>query len=343
MINKARKSGDLSGTRMSLRENIKRYLTKAERMEEYLRDRPHEWGKFQVEFNDEVNSIFREILGLEKMYCSNGEIKKLARFKDFFVRRFRDIFLKGAYIEWSLRKPYGYAGDFKIIDDIYNNEPGTVGFARLFDNYYQMSSICVAVRNRKKDFKRIITDLVESRERSSVRIMNLACGSCRDIHELFSLNKKKMENTVFECMDHDKRALDYAAGLIGKNENVNYYKLNALRLAAAREISDIIHKKYDLIYSTGLFDYLDRKISCRLVRNMKKLLNKKGKLAIASVRDKYSNPSVHFMEWVGDWNLIYRDEEQFVNIFTEAGFKKENLHVRYEQQGILQYIIADNS
>ena len=48
------------------------------------------------------------------------------------------------------------------------------------------------------------------------------------------------------------------------------------------------------------------------------------------------------MEWVGDWNLIYRDDDSFRKIFIESGFKENELDFQYEQQGILQYIIARN-
>lgn len=61
---------------------------------------------------------------------------------------------------------------------------------------------------------------------------------------------------------------------------------------------------------------------------------------IATVRDKYSNPSVYFMEWVADWNLVYRDEKEFKRIFITAGFIDDKVKIKYEQQGIIQYIIA---
>lgn len=64
-----------------------------------------------------------------------------------------------------------------------------------------------------------------------------------------------------------------------------------------------------------------------------------GKIFIASVRDKYSNPSARHMEWISDWNLVYRDEEEFTRIFTGAGFSEEVINIRYEQQGIMQYAI----
>jgi len=63
-------------------------------------------------------------------------------------------------------------------------------------------------------------------------------------------------------------------------------------------------------------------------------------MAISDVRDKFSNPSVHFMEWVGDWSLIYRDDDRFRRLFIQAGFTKADLEIDYEQQGILQYILA---
>ena len=77
-----------------------------------------------------------------------------------------------------------------------------------------------------------------------------------------------------------------------------------------------------------------------MIENLKKLLKPKGVMAISNVRDKYSNPSVHYMEWMGDWNLIYRNDENFKQIFRDAGFTENNINIQYEQQGILQYIIA---
>ena len=63
-------------------------------------------------------------------------------------------------------------------------------------------------------------------------------------------------------------------------------------------------------------------------------------LAISDVWDKYKNPSVHYMEWIGDWNLVYRSNEEFRQIFIEGGFKEDELEFGSEQQGVLQYIVG---
>jgi len=335
--------GGLNSIQKSLRTRIKLYRSRAGEIEEYLSAKPHHWGKLQSEFNSEVNGIFREIMNFEKENLMRGRADRPAKLKRLFINRIRDLFMKGVYIEWSLKKPYGYAGDFKIIDDIYLNDPATTGFDRLFDNYYQMSSICVAVRNRKEDFKRLLVDFINNGRKKSYRVMSLASGSCRELSEILSSNALRGRDVTFDCYDNEQEALDFAKGLLPENAPVNLVKQNALKMSATKKIGSLIGQKYDFIYSAGLFDYLNHRISARLVTNLKQVLNPGGVLAISNVRDKYSNPSVHFMEWVGDWNLIYRSDEEFKNSFLEAGFRETELKTAYEQQGIMQYIVSCNT
>jgi hypothetical protein len=80
-----------------------------------------------------------------------------------------------------------------------------------------------------------------------------------------------------------------------------------------------------------------------MVANLRNLLAKEGKLIIANVRDRYSNPSLHSMEWLEDWNLVYRTDEEFKEIFLEAGFKEQEIKIEYENQGLLQYVIASRA
>jgi extracellular factor (EF) 3-hydroxypalmitic acid methyl ester biosynthesis protein len=327
----------------SLRTKLKFYKKRAIEIEKYLTKQPDEWGKFQSEFNSAVNGIFRDIMEFEKQCYSDSQEEKIYKLKRIFINRIRDIFLKGEFTEWSYRKPYGYAGDFKIIDDIYLNHPSTAGYNRLFDNYYMMSAIAVAVRNRKEDFKRLLHKCISEQGKHRLRVMDLASGPCREIQETLSQNTTLCENVVFDCYEHDEKAIDYASHLLDSFPNVHFIKENAMRIAFRKDVHQLIREKYDFIYSTGLFDYFNARVATAVIRNLKKLLNPGGTLAIATMRDKYSNPSVHYMEWVGDWNLVYRDETEFQRIFVDAGFSNHQLIIRHEQQGIMQYIIASNS
>jgi SAM-dependent methyltransferase len=283
----------LNAVEASLHTRIKLYKKRAQEIEYYLSKKPDDWGKFQNEFNAEVNGIFRDIMNFEKVNLGKGCEEKVQKLKRIFINRIRGLFLRGIYIEWSLRKTFGYAGDFRIIDDIYQNNPTTTGFDRLFDNYYQMSTICVAVRNRKEDFKRLLDNFVNDRGNRPSRVMNLASGGCREIKELFAANGLYKKNVVFDCYDNEEKSMEFAKTLLGKVSNVNFFKENALRLAATKDVNSKISKKYDFIYSTGLFDYFNYKISTRLIQNIRKLLKTGGIIAIANVRDKFDlTPSI---------------------------------------------------
>ncbi len=326
----------------SLRARVKHYNELAIEVESFLSKNPNEWGRFQSRFNWEINGVFREIMNFEKECVDDGKEEKIFKLKKLFVNKMRKYFLHGDFINWSLQKPYGYAGDFKIIDDIYQNNPTTIGFDRLFDNYFQMSAISVAVRNRKEDFKRIISGFVSKHKSSEMRIMDIASGPCRDIKELlFNSENGLFRNVSFDCFDADSRSIKHAKGLLENSKQVNFTEINVLRIALKKEIEREFAHHYDIIFSTGLFDYLDARISTRLISNLKRVLKPNGILAISDVRDKFSNPSIYFMEWVADWSLIYREDDDFHQLFIDSGFHKDELKNSYEQQGIMQYIIAE--
>ncbi len=325
----------------SLRKRVKHYDAIALEVESYLKKNPNEWGRFQSQFNQEINAVYREIMMFEKECLASENEEKVFAFKKLFVNRLRKRFLRGEFVVRSLEKPFGYAGDFKIIDDIYKNYPTTKGFDRLYDNYFQMSSICVAVRNRKEDFKRILSNFVIQNDAKSIKVMDVASGPCRDIKELlFDSEGSLFDKVIFDCFDADHRALEYARQLVRNSPRVSFNQMNVLRIALKKNIHEEFKKQYDVIFSTGLFDYLDVRISIRLIHNLRELLKPGGILAISDVRDKFSNPSMYFMEWVADWSLIYREDDEFRQLFIRAGFSNDELATSYEQQGIMQYVLA---
>lgn len=333
---------DFVKSEANLRSRVKFYKNRISEIQKYLSSHPQEWGRFQSEFNQEINGIFRDLMLFEKESVKNGNEEKVYKLKMFFGRWFRNDFVKGRYIEHSMGKPYGYAGDFEIIDMIYRNSPSSLGLERLYDNYFQMSAISIAVRNRKEDFKKMILDFAQKSPKKSLKVMDLASGPCRDVCELILGNHLVSKKVQFDCYDSDPNSIQYAKKILENHPSVSFFNQNAVRIALMKDVVAKIPHKYDVIFSTGLFDYLDYGVSVRLIENLKKILNEEGVLAISDVRDKFSNPSIYFMEWVADWSLIYRGDDEFRKIFLDAGFTEKNLSCSYEQQGVMQYIFATN-
>jgi len=75
----------LGAVEASLRTRIKLYKRRAQEIERYLAKNPDEWGRFQNEFNYEVNGFFREIMNFEKLNLNKGSIEKIHKLKRIFI------------------------------------------------------------------------------------------------------------------------------------------------------------------------------------------------------------------------------------------------------------------
>jgi thiol-disulfide isomerase/thioredoxin len=319
---------------------IKNYLKLSAELQKTLSDNPDEAPKFQEVFNLTVDRVYQDIMDFEKENIEKFEME-VYRLKNIFDKRYRHHFHHGEYIIWVFNKPYGYAGDFQIVDYIYQNAVRTKGFDRLWDSWFQQLAASIAVRQRKDDFKKSIVNFIKEHPNKKLRIMNLACGPCREIKELLEGKSagEFFKNVIFDCYDFDINAITYAKQFLGNFNNVNFFNNNAIRLALAKNIENQIPYKYDLIYSAGLFDYLGDRLAVRLIVNLSKLIKHAGAIMISNALDKYSTPSPIWMEWIGEWYLIYRTEDEFRDIFLNGGFAQHDILITPQHNRFMQYAL----
>ena len=70
--------------------------------------------------------------------------------------------------------------------------------------------------------------------------------------------------------------------------------------------------KFDLIYSTGLYDYLNAKTAKKLTGHLFSMLQPGGKLVIANFLPTIED--IGFMEACMDWFLVYRDRFEMMGL-----------------------------
>lgn len=149
------------------------------------------------------------------------------------------------------------------------------------------------------------------------------------------IEKNKNLPLVINNIDSDTRALDYARKVINGTfktdvHTVNFVSDNAFRVAVRDNIAR--YGKQDIIISSGLFDYIEDRHAIRLISSLWKLVADEGLMVIGNFHPR--NPTRPYMEWGGDWHLIYREEEKLMNLFLKAGIPKDNIEIISEPLGI---------
>lgn len=240
---------------------------------------------------------------------------------------FGDDFLLATLHGHVLRRPYGYAGDFSIIDKIYSYHIAPEPDYRRWDEFFHTLSAPKAVRNRKKYFKQTLTRLVGECSKPELRLLNVASGPARDVAELYAqIDPGRLATT---CVEMDPNAIRHARVLTAPYASrVSFIEKNIFRFET--------DEKFDVIWSAGLFDYFDDKTFVAVLRRMKTWLVGGGEIIVGNFSP--NNPNRNYMELFGNWFLHHRTEEQLAWLATEAGFSPGNIHVGQEAEGVNLFV-----
>lgn len=241
---------------------------------------------------------------------------------DNFREKIKTILNENTLIGHGFVKPFGYPGDFTLIDKIYRFDINQDSIYKNWDLFFQNQPGAYAVRNRKDFFIEYCSKLISKKENAKVLI--LGSGPASDVYEFLS-NFSGGNNINIDLIDFDQSAIDFS---MKKNEKFNgqisYNKINALRFNS--------YKLYDLIWSAGLFDYFKDKHFTFLIRKYINCLEEDGEMVISNFSTK--NPTKRLMEVLSDWYLNLRTESDLYRIASDANINKELVSVDKEPLGI---------
>lgn len=261
-------------------------------------------------------------IGYKKNEITESEIQKI-------IRSFSSDFFEKTLHGHVLLKPFGYAGDFMIIDKIYTIFKTENQEYLNWDKYFQNLSGSKAVRNRKEYFKELIAD--KAKQKETLNMLNLASGSGRDMFEFYQTQKNGKVKTT--CIEMDKNAIEYAKKL--NNDflsNITFIQQNIFRFKT--------DKQYDIIWSAGLFDYFDDKTFVRILSRLKNNIRPKGEIIIGNFSP--NNPSRDYMEIFGEWFLHHRTEEELINLAQQAGFNNKKISIKHEPEKVNLFLHIKN-
>lgn len=240
---------------------------------------------------------------------------------------------KSYIVKRSFDKPRGYPGDYNIMENIYDKQILSKGIGRCYDVYFQNNEYAVAVKARKDWMREYLKIFIENSLRDEMKILNVACGSNREIRELFDDSdflrnvKNSKKRITIGLLDQDEDAIAFSKEELkpySNNIHFSYFEDNIM--AFIKDKGRLLRQigKYDLIYSIGLADYLpDRILGSLLHAWTNEYLRGNGVLVIAHKDITKYKPLPP--NWFCDWNFYSRDQKDVTKLIEQYCKRKPKI------------------
>lgn len=237
----------------------------------------------------------------------------------------------------AYEKPRGYAGDALTLDYHYREWAGLLdGVSPLGVRLLEWETrhpVSYAVRDRCRRVAETI-DATAARA-GSPRILSVASGHVREAKQSMALREGRVAE--FIALDQD------AESLARLGETCSGLAVTPLRA----KIKDLLKDKqllsgFDLIYSIGMYDYLDLPTAQLVTRALFDRLNPGGRLLIGNFLTDM--PAAAYGECFGDWWLILRTPDELSQV--AGSIPKEQIartRVVCDQWHTIAYLEIDRS
>ena len=271
---------------------------------------PHQYAPVAAAFSRLHAVCYREIDGFSEMV---SPIQALETFLDTHSDIFRSVATMQGF---AFAKPRGYAGDFEMIERIYDKVISPDARLERWDRFFHEGAAPKAVRNRAH----YIHDILKGGGYRS--LLSLGCGSACDL----SMTNEGDHVERMTLVDADGDAIAKARENL-RNPATKYTLLhkNAFRLK--------LEETFDIVWSAGLFDYLNTRRAVFLLKRARESMEDGARIIIGNF-SKENNPSRPYMELVGEWRLIHRSEQEMADLMTAAGFDAKNVTVESDETGV---------
>lgn len=213
-------------------------------------------------------------------------------------------------------KPRGYPGDARLLDYIYFWKElwDTDLFAgrergRRLNACTGDVAACHAVRRRVRVLSEYLDQLPARCGSAPARVLSLACGHLREAQRSEAVADGAVAELV--AIDHDPKTL----AVLSRGDHSPCVKP---RLGSVIDVlmGKIAAADMDLVYASGLYDYLDQDLGRALARKLLEMTRPGGVLLIPNILPDV--PSAGYYEGIMDWWLTCRSEGQMLDLLGEV-------------------------
>ncbi len=232
----------------------------------------------------------------------------------------------------SFEQPRGYPGDAELIDYLYGlREPENASAVGSTIHDWCFGRAPVRGVRHRREWLASILDEEAARLDGKARVLSVACGHLREGRLSGAFCSGWFEEVV--ALDADASSL--AVARASQPELVTPIQLSVARLPnRAKRLGT-----FDLIYSAGLYDYLEDELAHRLTASLFSLLRAGGRLVVGNFLAGVADSS--FMEAFMGWKLFYRTREQIEGLLVQAPSEEiGELSFHQDPYGVFGYVTA---
>ncbi|HVC94980.1 MAG TPA: class I SAM-dependent methyltransferase [Pirellulales bacterium] len=240
-------------------------------------------------------------------------------------------------------KPRGYAGDHELFAWICDGLDTPDPLGRQFDRYFQQQAAVESVRARTDQIAAAIATRCFRIDGAGepFRVASVGSGPAIDIERAAKLlNESQRRRLAVTLLDLDAEALEHGRERLGgwlHEEQLTLVRDNLYRLAdkpaAAAPLAGA-----DVLVCAGFFDYLADEPAKTLLGLFWRHLAPGGMLLVGNFAPHC--PTRAFMEWIGNWYLIYRRADELARLAEQAGIPAPCVRIGAERMGIDLFLCA---
>ena len=253
--------------------------------------------------------------------------------------------LQAPFVRRALEKPLGYAGDYEMMNMLYRDPAeGETLLGQALNHCFTREPAAEANKNRITFLGTLIRQVIAAHpELDRIRIASLGCGPAREVQMLLQDSPELGARLEIALIDQEERAIAHCertlAPIVAQTRARIHFIRESLRQLLTRDsLADKLGRS-ELIYSAGLFDYLDDRMFARILGVLYDGLSADGRIAIGNVASH--NPSRWVMEYFAEWFLIHRSKEDLERLASSLLPAPRRVAVEAEPSGVNLFLLVE--
>lgn len=241
------------------------------------------------------------------------------------------LLLEDPYSRDARVKPAGYAGDARTLDYVYLQDPGPQPVSETGRSLFAVSTsvpVAAAVRDRCAG---LAAEIARRASHDGMSVASIACGHARELDRIDAGVRARIR---FWGLDQDATSIEYCRSHADPTRAA--FEVGSVRdvIAGRTRIPSS-----DLIYASGLFDYLDERAGAVLVKRMFASLHAGGTILVPNLTPQ--NDEAGYMEAVMNWWMCYRTEADMLKLAGHVGASQARIHTFLTSENRIAWLRID--